>query len=96
MVRALYDLAPIVIRWPSGHNINEVWAEFERNSGFPKVIGCIDGTHICIPAPHVQPASYVNRKGHHSIQLQVCYLSKHASMTANCVLYISSNCTKVI
>ncbi|CAD6222125.1 GSCOCG00013000001-RA-CDS [Cotesia congregata] len=41
--------------------------------GFPKVIGAIDGTHINIPTPRKQPESYVNRKGHHSIQLQaVC------------------------
>ncbi|KAL6420744.1 hypothetical protein ACFW04_013865 [Cataglyphis niger] len=39
-------------------------------SGFPKIIGTIDGTHINILAPRVEPASYVNRKGHHSIQLQ--------------------------
>ncbi|EFN64056.1 Putative nuclease HARBI1, partial [Camponotus floridanus] len=37
--------------------------------GFSKVIGAIDGTHINIPAPRIYPASYVNRKGHHSIQL---------------------------
>jgi len=39
--------------------------------GFPKVIGAIDGTHIKITAPKVNPESYVNRKGFHSIQLQV-------------------------
>lgn len=38
--------------------------------GFPKVIGAIDGTHVKI-APKKNPESYVNRKGYHSIQLQV-------------------------
>nr|XP_012233082.1 PREDICTED: putative nuclease HARBI1 [Linepithema humile] len=70
VVRALYNLAPTVIKWPSGNNVNEVWTGFEAVSDFPKIIGAIDGTHINIPAPRVEPASYVNRKGHHSIQLQ--------------------------
>lgn len=74
VIKALYDLAPNIIKWPSGNNINEVWTGFEAVSGFPKVIGAIDGIHINIPAPRVYPASYVNRKGHHSIQLQVCHV----------------------
>lgn len=88
MVKALYDLAPVFIKWPSDNNINEVWTGFEAISGFPKIIGAIDGTHINIQAPRVQPASYVNRKGHHSIQLQVrhiLYLD-----IAQCVFNVSS------
>lgn len=42
-------------------------------SSFPCVIGATDGTHINIPAPHKHPETYVNCKGHHSIQLQVFY-----------------------
>lgn len=74
VVKTLYDLAPFFIKWPSRNNVQAIWAEFEAASVFPKVIGAIDGTHINIPAPHVEPASYVNRKGHHSIQLQVCHI----------------------
>lgn len=51
-----------------------MWAGFEATSGFPKVIGAIDGTHINIIAPKNCPEAYINRKGHHSIQLQVIYL----------------------
>jgi len=36
------------------------------------VIGAIDGTHIKIAAPKLDPDAYINRKGYHSIQLQVC------------------------
>ncbi|XP_032689043.1 uncharacterized protein LOC116852623 isoform X2 [Odontomachus brunneus] len=43
---------------------------FERASGFPKIIGAIDGTHIKIEAPKQNPTDYINRKGYHSIQLQ--------------------------
>ncbi|XP_032690643.1 putative nuclease HARBI1, partial [Odontomachus brunneus] len=58
---------------PSRNRVNEVWTGFEATSGFPKVIGAIDGTHINIPAPLIEPVSYINRKGHYSIQLQaVC------------------------
>jgi len=38
---------------------------------FPGVIGAIDGTHINIPAPKENPESYINRKGHYSIQAKV-------------------------
>lgn len=47
--------------------------KFKEASGFPKVIGAIDGTHIKIEAPTENPVDYINRKGYHSIQLQVDY-----------------------
>ncbi|XP_012528095.1 putative nuclease HARBI1 [Monomorium pharaonis] len=70
VVKALVELTPIIIKWLSDERVNEVWAGFENTSGFPKVIGAIDGTHINIPAPRKDPECYINRKGHHSIQLQ--------------------------
>lgn len=69
----LIKIAPAIIKWPSNEQIGEICAAFENGSGFPNVIGAIDGTHINIPAPKIDPESYVNRKGHHSIQLQVCF-----------------------
>lgn len=74
VVKALVELAPAVIKWPTGERLNEVWEGFKNTSGFPKVIGAIDGTHINIPSPRKNPECYVNRKGHYSIQLQVCLL----------------------
>jgi len=71
VVSALIELAPLVIKWPKNERIDQVWTGFVATSGFPKVIGAIDGTHINIPAPKDNPEAYVNRKGHHSIQLQV-------------------------
>lgn len=50
-------------------------------SGFPNVIGAIDGTHnYKLPAPRKHPENYVNRKGHYSIQLQVSNLSSNLTM----------------
>lgn len=47
--------------------------KFEEISGFPNVIGAIDGSHIRIRAPKTDSVSYINRKGDYSIILQaVC------------------------
>jgi hypothetical protein len=40
-------------------------------TGFPDVIGAIDCTHIKIADPTVNEEEYVNRKGFHSINVQV-------------------------
>ena len=45
--------------------------EFLDRFGFPGVLGVIDGTHIQIRTPAVHGAVYVNRKGNHSINVQV-------------------------
>lgn len=44
-----------------------------KNYSFPGVICAVDGTHIKIAAPRDHSDSYINRKGYHSIQLQVSY-----------------------
>lgn len=41
-----------------------------RVGGFPCAIGCIDGTHVRIKAPHENEPDFVNRKGFHSINVQ--------------------------
>ena len=46
--------------------------QFAAIAGFPRVIGAIDGTHIAIKSPPAnREAVYVNRKGFHSINVQV-------------------------
>lgn len=74
VVNALDTLAPAFIAWPNEERSMVIRNGFFATSNFPNVVGAIDGTHINIPAPHDHPESYVNRKGHHSIQLQVCYV----------------------
>lgn len=44
--------------------------EFREITGFPGVIGAIDGCHIQISAPIDNANSYINRKGYSSIVLQ--------------------------
>ncbi|CAL1685158.1 unnamed protein product [Lasius platythorax] len=60
---ALYCLAPRVIQWPKHQHAIEVMNNFEKISGFPNVIGAIDGSHIRIRAPKIDSVSYINRKG---------------------------------
>ncbi|XP_060855167.1 uncharacterized protein LOC132932831 [Metopolophium dirhodum] len=70
VVNALEILAPAFIAWPDEERSMVIRNGFFATSNFPNVLGAIDGTHINIPAPHDRPESYVNRKDHHSIQLQ--------------------------
>lgn len=59
------------IRWPESSELQGIADGFMAKTGFPGVIGAIDGTHIAIPGPSDHRDSYINRKGFPSIQLQV-------------------------
>jgi hypothetical protein len=52
----------------------EVVTAFHEKFGMPATIGCVDGTHIPIRAPNEEEWAYVNRKGGHSINVQVKFL----------------------
>ena len=61
------------IKWPANEELIDVKSNFFQRGGFPGVIGCIDGSHIKIQAPHEHEKCYVNRKSYHSINVQgVC------------------------
>uniref|UniRef100_A0ABM0GNC9 Putative nuclease HARBI1 n=1 Tax=Saccoglossus kowalevskii TaxID=10224 RepID=A0ABM0GNC9_SACKO len=61
------------ICWPKGIEVQQICESFRQKTGFPGVIGAVDGTHIYIPGPSHHRNSYINRKGFPSIQLQaVC------------------------
>ncbi|XP_060588934.1 putative nuclease HARBI1 [Ruditapes philippinarum] len=47
--------------------------EFYGIAKFPKVVGVIDGTHIRIQAPANNEELYVNRKGFHSLNVQLAF-----------------------
>ncbi|XP_036346164.1 uncharacterized protein LOC118755438 [Rhagoletis pomonella] len=46
---------------------------FMQKFGIPGIIGCVDGTHIRITKPHIDPNLFYNRKGYFSINaLIIC------------------------
>jgi len=70
VAKTLCKLSSRFVVWPTENKIQNIILGFSNVNGFPD-IGAIDGTHINIPAPTINPEAYVNRKGHHSIHLQV-------------------------
>lgn len=52
------------------HDIKETISKFEEKLDFPHVVGAIDGTHVEIKAPLLNPADYFNRKQKYSIVSQ--------------------------
>ncbi|CAH2101079.1 unnamed protein product [Euphydryas editha] len=82
VTRALFKRAPLFIQWPTGDDATTVMQGFEESSGFPKIIGAIDGTHIRINATKEDQRAYVNRKGYHSIHLQL--VCDHRCLITNC------------
>lgn len=55
---------------------------FEEN-GLPRVTGCVDGTHVKILAPKDFEEEYVNRKGCHSLNVQL--VTTGELLIADCV-----------
>ena len=62
---------------PQGDELDEVMRIYNDRWQFPMCAGAIDGTHIPIIAPLVDPADYVNRKNYHSINMQAVVDSKY-------------------
>ncbi|XP_039602158.1 putative nuclease HARBI1 [Polypterus senegalus] len=49
----------------------KIMTDFYNIAGFPSVIGAVDCTHVALKAPTVDEFAFVNRKGYHSINVQV-------------------------
>jgi hypothetical protein len=54
----------------SATTLKRILAKFEEFRGIPYVIGSVDGSHITIIAPPIDPTSYYCRKGFYSAFLQ--------------------------
>ncbi|XP_066590569.1 putative nuclease HARBI1 [Prorops nasuta] len=80
--QALFKKAPVFIKWPTVNEADVIMQSFEESSGFIKVIGAIDGSHIEIQAPQSNAIDYVNRKGYYSIHLQV--VCDHRGLILHC------------
>ena len=68
---AMFRQAQQHIFFPDQASANRTKRALYQSYGFPNVVGCIDGTPVCIQRPHKQEHEFVNRKGYHSINLQV-------------------------
>lgn len=73
VAKALCKLSLQFIVWPTENKIQDIIFGFSELNDFPDTIGAIDGIHINIPTPTVNPEAYVNRKGHHSVHLQIMF-----------------------
>jgi len=73
-------LLPKYIKIPAGSALTDVMTGFEKR-GFPHCGGTIDGTHIPIEAPQDSPSDYHNRKGLHSVILQVMLVTLEILLT---------------
>lgn len=76
VTNGLVALAPNHIKFPTtNENVARATAGFRLMTGcrIPKVMGCVDGTHVRILAPssNEHEEAYVNRKGFHSINVQI-------------------------
>ena len=69
----LCKLSSKFIIWLKNNKIQDIVSGFYDLSDFPNTIGAVDGSHINIPALMINPEVYVNRKGYHSIHLQVMF-----------------------
>jgi len=67
VTKALINVIPMFISWPIEEKAQEIMEGFAAISVFPNVIGSLDGTHINIKAPKINPECYINRKGHYSV-----------------------------
>ena len=67
---ALSRVAKDYIQFPNQMKQAQQQEAFLQKSGFPLVLGCIDGTHIPIVAPSINEEIYVNRKNTHSVNVQ--------------------------
>ena len=63
-------LKPLVIEKQSKTTLSRIAPKFEELRGLPYVIRVVDGSHIPIIAPPIDPTSYYCRKGFYSTLLQ--------------------------
>lgn len=71
---ALCSIARQHIHFPNRVEANRqkvVFANMTRPLGLPNVVGCVDGTQVQIEAPTQNEHEYVNRRGKHSINVQI-------------------------
>ncbi|XP_053317090.1 putative nuclease HARBI1 [Spea bombifrons] len=72
VIQALKKHVHVFIGFPTNH---ADWQALKRGffqvAGLPHVIGAIDCTHVALSAPHEREEIYRNKKGYHSVNVQV-------------------------
>ena len=63
-------LLPVYIQFPSGNGVREVMDGFKQTLGVPQCAGSIDGSHVPVTPPAMNPTDYYNRKGWYSMLVQ--------------------------
>lgn len=59
------------IAWPQPEQYPQIAQEFYTKAAMPRVIGCIDGSHIPIRRPTGDDLPFLNRKRYHSLNAMV-------------------------
>jgi len=70
ILETLRELAALFITWPSQQERDTIKNVFQRVSGFPSIVGCIDGTHVFVTKPVNNAANYRNRYLSYSLNVQ--------------------------
>lgn len=71
----LEEVVPLHIGWPNREEMADIASTIDMTGQhhFPGVVGFLDGSHIPIAKPIINPDNYYNRKKFHSVILQaVC------------------------
>ncbi|MCL4149244.1 UNVERIFIED_CONTAM: hypothetical protein GTU68_023902 [Idotea baltica] len=83
--RAICNCRELAIQFPTSPETQRSIKEGFATMGFPNTLGAIDGTHIVILAPNGErERQYVNRKNHHSINVQIICDSKYKILNLVC------------
>lgn len=70
-------LCQVKIKFPqTAADKQKIKERFYNKTGFPGIIGCIDGTHVSILKPVANEHLYIDRFGKHSINVQLVMLFK--------------------
>lgn len=71
ITEAILHVRKQFIVFPRDDEARKTKQEFIKIAGFPNTLGCIDGTFIRILAPTENEPDFVNRKGFHSLNVQM-------------------------